>query len=153
VVATGVFTEACRFSTRPRFFFTIRSGCPSTTGAFTLESPERPPYNEEVRNPNPEGTMTDSFTKEPIRVIREEEDAWPYIYVRLDQLDMVKKILDNAGYRYAVNEEAFSFNDEPYTTVVHLDFRLDAAAVQKLLDDHEDPKLTRQRRSRSGHRG
>jgi hypothetical protein len=36
---------------------------------------------------------------------------------------------------------------------VHLDFRTDVAAVQKLLDDHEDPKLTRHRRSRSGHRG
>jgi hypothetical protein len=108
---------------------------------------------DEGTNPNREETMTDSFTKKPIRVILEEEDAWPYINVRLDQLDMVKKILDDAGCRYVVNEEAFSFNHEPYITVVHLDFRTDAAAVQKLLDDHEDTKMKQQRRSRSGHRG
>ncbi len=97
--------------------------------------------------------MTDSFTKEPIRVIREEDDAWPYLYVRLDQLDVVKKILDDAGYRYAVDEYAIAYKDQPSTTAVHLDFRADVATVQNLLDDHEDPKMTRQRRSRSGHRG
>ncbi len=42
--------------------------------------------------------MIDSFTKKPIRVIDDGDDA-PYIIVRLDQLDAVKKILDRAGYR------------------------------------------------------
>ena len=97
--------------------------------------------------------MTDSFTKKPIRVIREEEDPWPYIDVHLDQLDVVKKLLDDAGYRYSVNEYAISSQDEPYITGVHLDHRADVAVVQKLLDDNEDPKMTRRRRSRSGHHG
>ncbi len=97
--------------------------------------------------------MTDSFTKQPIRVIRGEEDEWPHIEVRLDQLDVIEKLLNDAGYRYAVDKYALAYKDEPSTLDVHLDFRTDVAAVQKLLDDHEDPKMTRKRRSRSGHRG
>ncbi len=97
--------------------------------------------------------MTDSFTKKPIRVIREEEDPWPYFDVRLDQLDVVKKLLDDAGYRYSVDKYAISYKDRPYTTVVSLEHRADVAALQKLLDDHEDPKITHRRRSQSGHRG
>ncbi len=96
--------------------------------------------------------MTDSFTKKPIRVI-DDEDLGPSFLVRLDQLDVVSKLLDDAGYRYTVDEDAMSFNDEPYLTDVELEHGVDVAAVQKLLDDHEDPKLTRKRRSRSGHRG
>ena len=96
--------------------------------------------------------MTDSFTKEPIRV-SEDKDLGPAILVRLDQLDVVKKLLDNAGYHYDVDEDAMSINDEPYMTSVDLEYNADVVAIQKLLDDHEDPKLTRQRRSRSGHRG
>jgi hypothetical protein len=49
------------------------------TDAFALESQERRPYNEGETNSLWEETMTDSFTKEPIRVIREEEDPWPYV--------------------------------------------------------------------------
>jgi hypothetical protein len=96
--------------------------------------------------------MTDSFTKKPIRVI-DDEDMGISILVRLDQLDLVTKLLDDAGYRYAVDEDAMSVNDEPYLTDVELEDGVDVAAIQKLLDDHEDPKLARKRRSRSGHRG
>jgi hypothetical protein len=121
-------------------------------GASAVEFPKLPPYNEEGPNPDPEGTMTDSFTKKPIRVI-DDEDSGPSIDVRLDQLDVVTTLLDDAGYRYTVDEDAMSINDEPYTTFVELEHSVDVAAIQKLLDDHEDPKLNRKRRSRSGHRG
>jgi hypothetical protein len=96
--------------------------------------------------------MTDSFTKKPIRV-SDDEDLGPAILVRVDQLEVVTKLLDDAGCRYTVDEEEMSINDEPYQAQVDLEHGVDVAAIQKLLDDHEDPKLARKRRSRSGHRG
>ena len=63
--------------------------------------------------------MIDSFTKKPIQV-GDDDDAGPYIVVQLDQLGLVTKLLDDAGYRYDVDEEAISFNDGPYATIVNL---------------------------------
>lgn len=95
--------------------------------------------------------MIDSFTKEPIRV-SDDGDPGPYIMVQLDQLDLVKKILDDAGCRYYVDEDAISFNDQPFTTIVNLAHNADVAAIQRLLDESEDPKMARTGRSRSGRR-
>jgi hypothetical protein len=81
--------------------------------------------------------MTDSFTKKPIRV-SDDEDLGPAILLRLDQLALVTKLLDDAGYRYTVDEDEMSINDEPYQTEVELEHGVDVAAIQKLLDDHED---------------
>jgi hypothetical protein len=88
--------------------------------------------------------MIDSITKEPIQVRRYPE-AWPYIRLPLDQLEQVKKILDGAGYRYHVPKYALSVNGEPYTVVVSLEHRADVAALQKLLDDHQDPEMVSSR--------
>ena len=57
--------------------------------------------------------MIDSFTKKPIRV-SDDDDAGPYIIVRLDQLGLVEKLLDDAGYHHDVDEDAISINDHPY---------------------------------------
>ncbi len=70
-----------------------------------------------------------------------------------DQLDLIKKILDEAGFRYSVDEDAISFNDQPYTSVVNLGHHVDVSAVQHLLDENEDPKMAHSRRPRSGRRG
>ncbi len=96
--------------------------------------------------------MIDSITKKPIRV-NDDGDALPYIIVQLDQLDQVKKLLDDAFICYTVDEDAISFNDQPYTTVVNLGRHVDVLAVQKLLDEKEDPKMARRRRPTSGRRG
>ena len=96
--------------------------------------------------------MIDSFTKEPIRV-SDDGDAGPYMMVQLDQLDLVKKLLDDAGYHYYVDEDAISFNDQPYTAIVNLGHHADVPAIQRLLDDNEGPKMARPRRPRSGRRG
>ncbi len=96
--------------------------------------------------------MIDSFTKKPIRV-SDDGDAGPYILVQLDQLDTVKKILDDADIRYAVDEDAISFNGQPYTAVVNLGHHVDVLTVQKLLDEKEHPKMARRRRPQSGRRG
>ena len=88
--------------------------------------------------------MIDSITKEPIQVRRYPE-AWPYIRLPLDQLDQVKKILDDAGYRYHVAKYALSTGGKPYTVVVSLEHRADVAALQKLLDDYEDSEMVSSR--------
>jgi hypothetical protein len=96
--------------------------------------------------------MIDSFTKKPIRVY-DDGGGEPYIIVRLDQLDAVKKLLDRAGCRYHVDDDQVSINGHPFVTIVSLEPGVDVAAIQKKLDDNEAPKMTRRRRSQIGHRG
>jgi len=86
--------------------------------------------------------MIDSFTKERIKV-NDDGDIAPYIIVQLDQLDLVKKLLDDAGFRYDEDEDAVSFNGQPYTTIVNLGLHADVLAIQRLLDANEDPKVAR----------
>jgi hypothetical protein len=88
--------------------------------------------------------MIDSFTKKPIRV-SDDDDAGPYIIVRLDQLGLVEKLLDDAGYHHDVDEDAISINDHPYATIVHLGRHADVAAIQRLLDENQDSRDARQR--------
>jgi hypothetical protein len=95
--------------------------------------------------------VIDSITREPIRVSL-DGDAGPYIMVQLDQLELVKKLLDDALIPYTVEDDAISFNDQPYTAVVNLWHDANVLAVQTLLDQHEDPRMARQRRLRSGRR-
>jgi len=96
--------------------------------------------------------MIDSLTKKSIKV-SDDGDAGPYIMVQLDQLDLVKKLLNDAGIRHSVDEDAISFNNQPYTAVVNLGHHVDVLAVQKLLDENADPKMARRRRPTSGRRG
>jgi hypothetical protein len=85
--------------------------------------------------------MINSLTDEPIRVSK-YPGAWPYIRVPLEQLDRVKKLLDDSGFRYYVDEYALSVNGEPYTSVVNLEHRADVVAIQRLLDECEEHEMT-----------
>jgi hypothetical protein len=94
-------------------------------------------YNDEGIAHNQEGAMINSITNEPIRVSKHPE-AWPYVRVPLDQLDQVKKLLDQAGLRYFVHVHAVAVDGEPYTVVVDFDHRVDVAAIQAVFDDYQD---------------
>ena len=77
--------------------------------------------------------MTDVVTKKPLHVST-DGTAGPYIMVPLDQLDEVRRLLDQHSIRYSVDKDAISLNDEPYVTVIDLGRGADAAAVQTILD-------------------
>ena len=95
--------------------------------------------------------MLDSISKKPIRVI-DDGDQEPYILVQLDQLELVKKLLDDAGYRYSEHEDVYSVNGKPYVAWIALPHQVDVSSVQRLLDDSEAPRAHRRRRSPSGRR-
>jgi hypothetical protein len=95
--------------------------------------------------------MLDSFTKQPIKVST-DGDAEPYLMVQLDQLGLVQKLLDGAGIRYRVDEDAISFNNQPFTAVMNLAPDANIEDVQQLLDGQENPEMIRPRRPKSGRR-
>jgi hypothetical protein len=84
--------------------------------------------------------MINSITNEPIQV-EKIPGAWPYVRVPLDQLDQVKKLLDNAGFRYSVDKYALSSDGEPYTVDVSFEHRAEVAALQAVFDNYQDPKV------------
>lgn len=84
--------------------------------------------------------MIDAVTNEPIRVSI-YRGAWPYIRFPLEQLDEVKKRLDRAGIRYAVDTYALSSDGDPYTIDVHFDHRAEVAAIQAMLDNCHDREI------------
>jgi hypothetical protein len=110
------------------------------------------PYNAGGSVHHQEGTMLDSLTKKPIEVI-DDGDEEPYILVQLDQLELVKKLLDDAGFRYSVHDDEYSVNGKPYIAWIDVLRLVDVPAIQRLLDANEAPKLNRPRRSPSGRRG
>lgn len=59
----------------------------------------------------------------------------------LDQLDQVKKVLDRAGLHYHVAKYALSYKGGPYIVKLSLEHRADDAAIQRLLDDFQDPEV------------
>jgi len=54
--------------------------------------------------------------------------------VPLDQLDDVRRALDENNIRYWVDEAAISMNDKPFIATVNLGRAGDAGAVQAILD-------------------
>ena len=77
--------------------------------------------------------MIDVVTKNQLYVAT-DGTAGPYIMVPLDQLDEVRRLLDQHNIRYSVDEDTISLNGEPFMTVVDLGRGADAAAVQTILD-------------------
>ena len=77
--------------------------------------------------------MTDAATQEPLRVST-DGTAGPYISVPVSQLDEVKRLLDDRGIHYWVEENAISWDGGPYIVVVNLGREGDANAVQAILD-------------------
>ena len=78
--------------------------------------------------------MTDVTTNRPLRVST-DGTAGPYIMVPLDQLDDVRRALDENNIRYWVDEAAISMNSGPFIAVVDLGRGGDARAVQAILDN------------------
>ncbi len=96
--------------------------------------------------------MTDSFTNEPISVST-SGNSGPYIAVQLDQLALVRRILDEAGQRYYVEEYAISLDERPVTAVIDLEVDADIEGIQRCLDRTEDPRMSREGSRRNGHHG
>ncbi|HEV3004341.1 MAG TPA: hypothetical protein VGX78_07755 [Pirellulales bacterium] len=78
--------------------------------------------------------MIDATTDQPLRVSK-DGNAGPYIMVPVLQLDNVKGVLDANEVSYWVDEEAISLDGKPEITIINLGAEIDAAAVQRLLDD------------------
>jgi len=77
--------------------------------------------------------MTDISTNKPL-IVSTDGSAGPYIMVPLDQLDDVRRALDENNIRYWVDEAAISMNDKPFIATVNLGRAGDAGAVQAILD-------------------
>jgi len=77
--------------------------------------------------------MIDASTKKPLHVST-DGDAPPYIMVPVQQVDDVRKLLDENNISYWVDEIAISLDGKPEVTVVNLGRGTDAAAVQAILD-------------------
>ena len=83
--------------------------------------------------------MIDSLTNKPIEVI-DYGDGEPFVLVQLDQLELVKKLLDEAGIQYSVHEDEYSVNGKPYVAWIDLPHQVDVSSVQRLLDESDAPK-------------
>lgn len=77
--------------------------------------------------------MLDIETKQPLRVST-DGDAGPYLMFPLDQLEAVRRVLDDRGIAYTVSEDAIQLDDSP--AIVIVDFRRSAevAEIQEALD-------------------
>ncbi len=75
--------------------------------------------------------MIDVHTKKPLEV---EYPPKPFFYVSADLVDSVRPILDRHKFRYYVSENQFSWNNQPYVTIIFLERGTDANAVQAALD-------------------
>jgi len=78
--------------------------------------------------------MIDATTKKPLRVST-DGTAGPYITLLVSQIEEVRRLLDDRGIRYWVEDDAISFNGEPEIAVIDLGRNADANAVQAILDN------------------
>jgi hypothetical protein len=77
--------------------------------------------------------MIDVMTKRPFRVSTDGV-AGPYLMVPVDQLDLVKEVLDRGRIRYWVDSDAISLDCEPAITVVNFGRAGDTDRIQAVLD-------------------
>ncbi len=77
--------------------------------------------------------MIDVTTKRPLHVST-DGTAGPYIMVPLIQLEEVRRLLDDRGIRYYVEENAISLSGTPMVAVIDLGRGADADKIQDLLD-------------------
>ncbi len=80
--------------------------------------------------------MIDVTTNKPLR-ISNAYPPQPSLEVADNQLEGLKRLLDQHGIRYWVDEHSFSFNDGPFTTIVTFYRGTDVDAVQAILDSAE----------------
>ena len=77
--------------------------------------------------------MTDTTTQQRLEVST-DGTAGPYITVPVNQLDDVKRLLDDHHTLYWVEENAISIDGGPYISVINLGREGNAVAVQAILD-------------------
>jgi hypothetical protein len=77
--------------------------------------------------------MLDITTQKPL-CVSTDGTAGPYIMVPLSQLTDVRDLLDQHDIRYTVEENAISFNGQPYIAVVNLSRGVHADEVQAILN-------------------
>jgi hypothetical protein len=78
--------------------------------------------------------MIDRATNEPL-VVRTSQGEWPYLDVSVQQLDDLRRLLDDHGVRYFVHEDIISFNGGPEIATVNFGRKGDPQKVQTILDN------------------
>ena len=73
------------------------------------------------------------MTKKPIQV-RAGELPWPFIFLPLEQVDAVKRVLEAQGVRYYTRGSGVSWDEGPWMTSIHLEYKTNVAEVQGALD-------------------
>ncbi len=77
--------------------------------------------------------MSDATTGQPVRVSTDGTGG-PYIMVPTDQVDRVRKILEDHRVAHWVDHVAISVDGRPAVAVINLGRRADPRQVQSLLD-------------------
>ena len=77
--------------------------------------------------------MIDTATHKAIKVSFTDA-AGPYIWVSLEQLDRLRKVLEQHDIRHWVDNYSVSVNGEPMMTKIYVRKRTDPDQVQRLLD-------------------
>ncbi|MGA2440341.1 MAG: hypothetical protein ABSH08_05255 [Tepidisphaeraceae bacterium] len=77
--------------------------------------------------------MEDSETHEQLKV-NTEGDAGPYLMVPLEQLDAVRRVLQQNGIAYVVAEDAIELDDRPAIAIVDFGIGADTARIQAVLN-------------------
>jgi hypothetical protein len=77
--------------------------------------------------------MKDVTTQKPLYVST-EGNAGPYIMVPEEQLEQVRRLLDEREVSYWVDENVISLDGKPAIAVINLGLRGNAQAIQEILD-------------------
>jgi len=77
--------------------------------------------------------MISSVTQKPLVVTR-DHPLYSDITVPVSQLEEVKRLLDAHHIQYEVDEDYYSFDDEPEVTFINLRRGTNAEQVQQILD-------------------
>src|SRR4051812_34177979 len=77
--------------------------------------------------------MIDTYTGKPIRVSA-DGTAGPYIMVRVDQLEHIRKILLANDIPHWVDDNAISLDGKPAVVVINLSRGSNPSHVQEVLD-------------------
>lgn len=77
--------------------------------------------------------MINVMTKKPLRVWSEETE-WPWLSLPVSQLDEVRRLLEERGICYSVDENYVSINERPFTALIKLRRGTDGKMIQTILD-------------------
>ena len=79
--------------------------------------------------------MNDVATKKPLRVSREGlSQIGPYIWVSVEQLKEVEKLLRTHNLSFWTEDNSLSMDNGPYMTYIHFRLGEDPSPIQVLLD-------------------